>query len=304
MIVIKPEIVNTGKLIASNVPISEYPAWVSGTNYTLGQRVYYQPMGFPYPHDYELILDGETHTIPPDQQPMHWLDLGASNRFRLFDSVVSNPTTNPSTIDFTVRLGAVVGGIALFNLQAASVRIVLTDPVDGVVYDKTIGLVDLSPITSWFAYYFEAVGERRVDLLVLDIPTYPAADIRIVIDNGIGNIAMCGEIVFGALREIGVSNFGTSIGIRDYSRKESDQFGNLTIVERRFSKLADYDVTVPTQNISQVQRFLAGIRATPVVYIGDANRDETAVYGFYKDFRIVISAPTVSDCNISVEGLT
>lgn len=303
MIIIKPEIVNTAKLISSNVPISEYPAWVSGTNYTVGQMVYYQPMGEPYPHDYRLYNDGENHTIPPDQQPMHWLDLGASNRFRLFDQIVSNPTSNSGSIDFTVRMAAIINGIALFGLVAASVRVVMTDPVDGMVYDKTVSLTDYSAITSYFTYQFEPVGDRMEQVLFLDLPTYPAADIRIVIDNGAA-IARCGEVALGQQKSIGITNYGTTIGIQDYSRKEVDQFGNFIIVERKFAKTADYDVTMQTDSLAAIQRYFADIRALPVVFIGDPDREETVVYGFYKDFRVPIQSPVVTSGNIRAEGLT
>lgn len=303
MIIIKPEIVNTAKLISSNVPISEYPAWVSGTNYTVGQTVYYQPMGAPYPHDYRLYNDGEAHTIPPDQQPMHWLDLGATIRFRLFDQIVSNPTTNSGSIDFTVRMAAIINGIALFGLAAATVRVLMTDPVDGVVFDQTIELTDYSAITSYFTYQFEPVGERMDQALFLSLPAYAAADIRIVIDNGAG-IAECGEVVLGMQKVVGHSNYGTQIGIRDYSRKEIDQFGNFIIVERKFAKTADYDVTMQTESLGEIQRYFASIRAVPVVFIGDPLREETVVYGFYKDFQVPIQSPSISTGTIRAEGLT
>jgi uncharacterized protein (DUF2141 family) len=53
-----------------------------------------------------------------------------------------------------------------------------------------------------------------------------------------------------------------------------------------------------------VQKALADIRTTPTVFIGDPNRPETIVYGFYRNFNIVLSTPSISDCTIEVEGLT
>jgi hypothetical protein len=52
-----------------------------------------------------------------------------------------------------------------------------------------------------------------------------------------------------------------------------------------------------------VQKALADIRTTPTVFIGDEDRAETIVYGFYRGFNIVISTPSISDCSIEVEGL-
>lgn len=295
MIVIKPEMITEAKLIASNVPENDAPLWSSATNYTIGQRVIFMH------RVYEALTNN--HNKRPDTHPLDWADLGATNRYRMFDSIVSNPTTNPMQLDYTIRPGAVVTGIALFNLDAASVRVQMTDPTEGLVYDQTIDLVDLTAITSYYNYFFEPVGERRTDLTFLNLPTYPLADIRILIDNG-NEIAMCGEIALGAQRTLGLTNFGTSVGIRDYSRKETDVLGNVIIVERRFSKIADYAVSFRNTEIASIQRFLASIRATPVVWIGKPDLDELLVYGFYKDFNISISDLNFSDSTIQVEGLT
>ncbi|HFL2185791.1 TPA: hypothetical protein ACG3DQ_000770 [Pseudomonas putida] len=102
---------------------------------------------------------------------------------------------------------------------------------------------------------------------------------------------------------LGEALYGTSVGITDYSRKERDTFGNMGIVERGYSKRADFDVIVQTSTVSQVQRLLSKYRAKPLVWIGEASFQSTILYGYYKEFNLVISGPTVSDCSISVEGL-
>jgi len=297
MIIIKPILINETTLFDSNVPEDEYPMWVSGQNTNIGDYRIYE-------HRIYLNYTGnESHTTPPPDQPDHWQDQGATNRYRLFDQSVSNPTTNSGTIDFTLRLGANANAVTLFNVSAASVRVIMTDPIDGVVYDRTIMLTDYTAIIDWYAYQFEPVGERENETTFLDLPTYAAADIRVIVDAGAG-IASCGEVVVGSQKKIGTANFGTAIEIIDFSRKETDQFGNVIIVERKFSKAADYDVTIQTMGLAQVQKFMALIRATPCVFIGDEDRDETIVYGFYKSFKPVISGPVVSSCNLRVEGLT
>jgi hypothetical protein len=123
-----------------------------------------------------------------------------------------------------------------------------------------------------------------------------------LVDAGVSD-AKIGELVIGKQRTIGVSNFGTSVSIIDYSVKSTDDFGNTVITTRAYSKRADYDVTVETAAVAAVQKALADIRTTPTVFIGDEDRPETVVYGFYKQFNIVLSTPSISDCSIEVEGL-
>lgn len=116
--------------------------------------------------------------------------------------------------------------------------------------------------------------------------------------------AAVGELVIGRQVELGVALYGTGVGIIDYSRKSTDEFGVITVVKRDYSKRCEFDVAVDTELVGYVQRTFAGIRARPVVWIGDESQEATLVYGYYRDFSISISTPSFSDATITVEGLT
>ena len=45
------------------------------------------------------------------------------------------------------------------------------------------------------------------------------------------------------------------------------------------------------------------IRLLYCLFIGNPDMEELIVYGFYNDFKATISFPTVSKCNLRVEGL-
>jgi hypothetical protein len=57
--------------------------------------------------------------------------------------------------------------------------------------------------------------------------------------------------------------------------------------------------------VDDLQRTLAGYRATPVVWVGtDAGFSSMIIYGFFKNFTISITYPNNSTCSIEVEGLS
>jgi hypothetical protein len=286
-------------LQATNVPEDDAPLWVMAGDYDIGAQVIYEH------RVYESLIDDNPDQ--PDQgaaaTPATWLDLGPTNLYRSFDEAVGTQTTNPGTVQFTFRPGNVNNAVAIFNPFGATARVEVIDPNDGVVYDETMSLVDNTDITDWYAYFFEPIEPGTKDLVFLDLPQYALADIRITIDAGIEE-AKCGEIVIGRIKLIGDAQYGTSVSIDDFSRKERDQFGNFIVVPRRFAKRASYDIVLDTLRIGTVQRVLSEIRTTPTVFIGDELREETILYGFYRDFNIVISGPVISDCSIEVEGLT
>jgi hypothetical protein len=107
----------------------------------------------------------------------------------------------------------------------------------------------------------------------------------------------------GAQKSLGISTYGTRVGIVDFSRKERDDFGNFNIVERGFAKELEAEVKVQFNRVSFVQNELAKRRAKPTIYEASDALSATRVYGFYRDFDITINTPSLCDAVITIEGL-
>lgn len=298
MIIIKPAAVTASTLTASNVAETDYAAWTAGT-YTVGTRRIYE-------HKiYEVVATSTTDRpdIGAAAIPATWLYVSATNRYKMFDITVGSGTVNSESIDVTITPTTVCNSVVLFDVDGATAQLIVRDASDEIVYDQTISLTDYTALNSYFNYYFLPIAESGLsELAFIDIPNYSNATFQLIIDAGDGT-AMCGEMIIGQKSVLAVTNFGTSIGIKDYSVKTIDDFGNVTITARPYSKRADYDVTVETKEVGPFSKFLASIRSTPAVYIGDPERGETIVLGYYRDFSVVLSNPSISECSLSVEGL-
>ncbi len=298
MIIIKPASVTASTLTASNVAETDYAAWTAGT-YTVGNRVIYD-------HKiYEVVATSTTDR--PDlgaaAVPATWLFVSPTNRYKMFDIALGSGTVNSGSINVTVTPTTVCNSVVLFNVDGATAQLIVRTSGGTIVYDQTVSLADYGDLNSYFNYYFLPIAETGAsELAFIDIPNYSGASFQLIIDAG-GGTATCGEMIIGQKSALAVTNFGTSVGIKDYSVKTIDDFGNVTITTRPYSKRADYDVTVETAQVSQFTKFLASIRSTPAVYIGDPLRGETIVLGYYRDFSVVLSNPSISECSMSVEGL-
>jgi len=283
-------------LTASNVAADDAAEWSSTTSYSTGDQVIV--LGTTQ-RLYEA-LQSSTDSFPPDN-PTDWNDLGAINRWKMFDGGTNTQTINADTIEITLEPEGFTNSFSLFNIEAAEARVVMTDAVEGVVFDEMYNLVDNSGVDTWYAYFFEPILLSEL-LADLTLPAYKGATIDITLTNN-GSNAKCGLTIIGTEAEIGTTIFGTSVGIRDFSRKEADDFGNFNVVERRFFRLVDYDARIETNKVQFVQRILNDRRAKPTVYIGNVDNPETIVYGYYRDFDIVLSNPAFSNATIEVEGL-
>jgi hypothetical protein len=297
MRVIKSVVTTDAILTSSNIPEDEHPVWVSGTSYTALDKVIYQ-------HKiYERIVTG-SGTTPPDLDQINWLDSGYTNRYRMFDNIISSVSSRTGGIEFTLTPNQVINGIALLNVNASTVRVVMNDPIEGVVYDRTKELRSSSNVIDYYSYFFAPlVNLGDLDTAIfLDLPNKPTATITVYVSSGVGLVEV-GEVVYGVQSIVGRTNYGTGIGITSYSRKDTDEFGKVTVIKRKNSKYADYDIDIDNTNLAFVQRLFQDIDSVPCVFIGNPEMNELIVYGFYKDFKATISFPTVSKCTLRVEGL-
>lgn len=299
MKIVVPIDVTDATLVSTNVPENLYSNWDNGYIYGLGQRVHV--VGPDIHQVYESLIEANAGN-DPTTSPASWAYVGVTNPWLMLDRSVTSQTENLGSIQVEVASRGRAIAIAILNASAKEAQVEVLDAVDGVVHDTTYSLVSPSGIDDWYDYFFEPIV-RLQDLLITDLPSYASPVIRVTL-NGPDEVVKCGALVIGPVLDFGSTQYGVEVGIRDFSRKEQDDFGNYTIVERAYSKRATYPVYLPASKVDAFQQLLAGLRATPVVYIGSNEYSSTAVYGFYVDFSIEIAYMQYSVCSIEVEGLT
>lgn len=230
-----------------------------------------------------------------------WLKVGSTNRWRMFDDVIGSQTADTDSISFVITAPKRITALAMMNIDAASLRATVTDPLEGVVYNRTVSLIGTNGINNWWRWFFSDI-ERATQKVLLDLPPYSGAQLTITLSNP-GNTVRCGACVIGQGRDIGRTLAKPEIGNQDYSRKDRDIFGNAKIAKRPFSRRASFDVIVDNSSVDGLVDLLDGYRATPIVYLGSAMFGSTVVYGFYKNYAVVIEYPTESRLTIQLESL-
>jgi hypothetical protein len=107
----------------------------------------------------------------------------------------------------------------------------------------------------------------------------------------------------GTSVELGDVETTPTIGITDYSRRETDDYGVTTVVKRGFSRFMSVKLGVPFDSVDAVQRELAALRATPARWVADDRFASLDLRGYYKDFSLDLSAPPLSYCTLTVDAL-
>lgn len=225
----------------------------------------------------------------------------AANCMLAFDQVVGTRATNAEAVTFTIVPG-LIDSIAFLDVIATSIDAAMTDPVEGLVYSETIDLVAQSVVVDGYTYFFEPIILDDAAVL-LGIPPYSNASIAISV-NYPGGTAEVGTIAVGMQKDLGLTQYTPQIGITDYSKKETDVYGAVSVFERGFAKKLSCETAIKNTSVDDIYRTAAANRARPVVWIGaDGEFSSMIIYGFYKSFSVSVPYPNDSVCSLEIEGL-
>jgi len=269
MKVIKPVSVTDAMIVSSNA-IEAYSLWSAGTTYAINAKVDH---GTQY---FNSLVNSNTGNNPASS-PTFWQLLGPDNKHAMFDGQISTATTKATSPLIVTIAPGIVNSIALLGLTGKTVSVVMRDGgASPPVYSRTIDL-EGSIILDWYMYFFEPF-EQLSEVVLTDLPPYSGGQITMTLSSG-GSVAI-GELLVGTVYALGemALEHGATIGIIDYSRKDTDpDTGLTTFVERAYSKRMSGQFLIENGNISGVQKVLSSIRAVPSVFIGSEGTDYSAL---------------------------
>lgn len=261
----------------------------------------------------ELVYEVVEHPSTTDQPSVGaakvvptWIVVGYANKWRMWregsDSVSTRTSTVGIACSITPLSSAAITTVGVLGVEALSVTVEMTDAVDGVVYDETQDVADIG-VPDWWSYFFTDYSRNRT--IVFDgLPAYYGAGVTLAVTINPASPTdqvECGRVVIGRALEVGQSLQGVKSRNITFSKKERDEFGNLTLVNRRTIRVIDYPVMIPNVNVDSVQRKAADLAATPTLFIGDGDMPETIVFGVFESFDVIINGLSVVECSISVE---
>jgi hypothetical protein len=273
---------------------NEHSDWSAGT-YNADDRAVYNNQV------YEAL---STTTDQPDTgaaaEPATWLLLGYSNQLRMFTEGADSVTSELGDITVAISDVLLMTDVYLLGCLGVTAQVVLTDSVEGIVYDETIDLTDIGCV-DWWEYFFLDYDQVTTAYFP-GIPPYPGSVLDIVITAATEtDPAECGRVIYGVVKEIGITVEGVESRVEDYSTKERDGFGNLKLVPRRTIRIVDFPFMVENAFLHPAQRIFQNLAAIPTLYVGDDDLPETIVFGVFLTFIIVSDGFSITECSTSIE---
>ena len=296
--VIKSVAVTDAILTATSVLEADHAAWSGASTYALGDR----RILISTHKIYESLQAGNLNKNPATEASW-WVEVGPTNQWKLFDLSSTTQTQVGAADYYEFEPGQAVNAVSLVNISGIlTVRVRLTDPSFGVVYDKTANLMGSPSESSWWAWFF-GVRTEQIQFTDADLPSYPNATLRIDVTSS--GVAFIGALVFGVQRTIGMGvQQGLRLGLQDYSRKERNEWGDTVLVQRAYAKRATVSMLLDNRELDNAYTLLVDLRATPCLWVISDNYSSLSLFGFFSNFEITISYARYSDVSIELESLT
>ena len=298
-IMIVPALINDATLLSSNIPEDDYDNWVAGT-FAEGDRVIRSVT-----HSVYEALTDHTGTLPPEQDGVNWIRVGSTNRFRAFDSSVGQSANKLELITYKVSPLTRCDSIALINMVAVTVQVIVRNGANVVVYDQTKDLVDTSGIENWLDYFLFD-GEYQPEHVFINLPINPDGSVEIKIQATTGATAEVGEIVIGKSVELGIVLDQSRSGFTDYTIRQQDPFGNVTFTVRPTARKAEWVLESQTTANRRIQRALEQVRGvTCYFHPGDGMSSYyLGVLGVADDYFPALAAGGYTRSTLSLTGVS
>ena len=233
--------------------------------------------------------------------PPTWVDIGAVNRWMPFDKQPSQQAVSGDPMYYKLKPGEFVRTLSIFNIsRVSSINVKVTNPADGVIYDKEFDLVDNSNVVDMWTYLTLPISFKK-ELIITDLVCFRDSEIEITIN---GNEPAVGAIVAGNESPAGRCVTGTGVRSNQFSIRKENGFGGFDIIQRGVGKIVRFRVDYDISQIEYLTNLLESIDSVYCVFIGDLPNGKTiSVYGVLDPYQSDFETPTVNTLEFDVLGV-
>lgn len=284
-------------LVDTDVAEADYPPWLEATSYTLGERC------IKGHQVWEAAQDHTGHDPELDLSANFWLRVGRTNRWAAFELEQVTSTHRADGLFYEFDPGQAITAVHLFGLlDCNSVRVSLTDPVAGLVYDS--GPTSSGRLLRSASFYEFFWGTRRVvDLLnFYNMPIFPRARLRIELEGGAGLGVQA--IVAGMVTDFGLGvQYGAEIGVQSFSTVQRDRWGVATLRRGNYIKTLRGKALVARAQTDRFADFLADADSQVRVWDFGGGYRNTKVLGIVSRWASLIDYPNHTVFSLDIDGM-
>ncbi|MFZ6747421.1 hypothetical protein [Undibacterium sp. Ren11W] len=294
--------ITSARLISSTVPDigAGETAWVSGEVCAVNVERIRPSIGRAFSR---IIAGGGA--IAPEDDPVNWKDIGASNKKAMFDLYRNSQTSAASPLTVVLAPGKRVDSLALTGMTQVTSATIEVRVGATVVYTRVLNL-DNRRTLSWSDYYFGEFSTKP-SVILFDLPPFTGAQITVTLVSTTGTVK-CGGCVIGTAVDIGDIEYGAEDEPLNFSLIERNKWGDANLVPRRSVPKTAQTLLAKKSHVNKIREVRNLLDAVPAIWAGLVDSDDGyfemfLIAGVWKKFGINAQHPTKAKISLELEEI-
>lgn len=274
-------------------------AYVSGTTYALGAKVIN-----PTTHlVYESLQAGNTGhplPVPPETKTDWWFEVGATNKWAMFDLNRNTQSVGNSPMTVKFAPGERVDTIGVFGMVADNLTITMRS--GGSVVWSTSQVLVYRNTTRPYEYAFGPFL-KRPSCVFFDLPPFSDGEFEVTLTAATGEVK-CGSIIVGRNIYLGELQRNPESDSKNFSVIERDKYGQSTLIPINTIPTTRQTIIAPGYLVEGIREARRILNARPALWtaLDDVAHDyfeALMILGIYT--RFLINMPTPAELTISLD---
>jgi len=265
---------------------------------------------------YKSVIDGNKG-LNPSSNRESWLKIGVSNKHACIDLKSGTNTI----CDETTKTGGVTpydlilefntsryDTIALGNVRGTDIIIEVFESSDLATPVQTISqkIETRYTVKSWWDYFYSPLipdlVEFERDFFYRIKPV--VGKVKVTITEGYGAYSSISYLNSGKSEYVADTLFDVGMGIIDYSKKETDEYGDTELKRRVSRDTMDVNIQFNSERVNYVKRLIKKNLGKVVLFIIDESIDSAyehlLLQGYIEDYTTVLSNPIQTQASITI----
>lgn len=311
MITLNPIVIRGAAVTSSTIPALEADevAWTTSV-YAVGDTVSYAIGTLTYKFECKLAHTGaagkEPEAFPDDEANLYWIDLGAINRYAMFQlerNTQSIETASPLIVE--VNPGDRVGAVGLGNLVADDVTLDIYDSGAALVSTETKQLLTRY-VYDGYDYFFTPFRQVK-DTIFDGLAMNTTHTFKLTFTKASGSIKV-GSVTPGTPFNIGSAQYQAKVRRLNFSSFTRTFDGETKITLRRSVPKVTLRLIIDKARVNAVQALIDDLNGVVAPWAGivettDGYFESVFIVGLYKDFQISLDYPNHAVADIEIEAM-
>lgn len=235
--------------------------------------------------------------------------MGADNVYACFDVFLNTRSVSDEDKSLRYRLSSsdFFTGIYLGELDSKEVRIKIYDARTNALLESEKYSLYTNKLMSWSEYFFNTFAKNPTLSNIFYRRTTMTRSVVVEIEASGYKHNSIGQLFIGNANVIPLTLYsGNTIGMLDFSKVKTNEKSGATMLEvGNMKKQNSFKLLVELAYLNKAYELLANIRATPCVFViaSDSRYQPLVVFGFLKNYEILLEKIGASVIDIQVEGL-